>query len=227
MLTDIDRDRIEAAVAAAEEGSSGEIVCVLAGEVSTYRETPLAFAAAVALVIPPIAVALGLHPLAIASGGSAWTIGHASAVEGEINLALVAYATAQVVLFGAAALIASIPAVRRALTPAFLKRHRVRHAAQQQYAAISSRAVGSDTGVLIFVALDDRMVELVADAAIHAKCGEALWKEAAAAVAAGMKAADPTDGIIKAIGLCGAALRQHFPADGPNTNVLSNRPVEI
>ena len=227
MLTDIDRDRIEAAVAAAEEGSSGEIVCILAGEVSHYRETPLAFAAAVALIIPPVAVALGLHPLALASGGSAWTIGHGSAVEGEINLALMAYAIGQVVLFGLAALVASIPAVRRVLTPAFLKRHRVRKAAQQQYAAISSRAVGSDTGVLLFVALEDKMVEVFADAGIHAKCGEALWKEAANAIGAGMKAGDPTAGLIQAVELCGAALREHFPQTGPNTNVLSNRPVEI
>lgn len=227
MLSAIDQDRIEAAVAAAEEGSSGEIVCILAGEVSTYRETPLAFAAAVALAVPPIALALGLHPLALAAGGSAWTIGHASAVEGELNLALLAYAVAQVILFGVAALIASIPVVRRLLTPAFLKRHRVRKAAQQQYAAISSRAVGSDTGVLLFVALEDRMVEIVADAAIHAKCGEAVWKQAAAAIGAGMKSADPTDGIIKAVTLCGAALREHFPQTGPNTNVLSNRPMQI
>ena len=49
MLSAIDKDRIEAAVRTAEAGTSGEIVCLLAQEVSNYREVPLAWAAAVAL----------------------------------------------------------------------------------------------------------------------------------------------------------------------------------
>ncbi|HWA63331.1 MAG TPA: TPM domain-containing protein [Caulobacteraceae bacterium] len=226
-LTALDNDRIEAAVAEAEEGSRGEIVCVLAGEVSHYREIPLAWGAAAALVVPPIAVLAGLHPLALASAGGAWTIGHASALEDQLALGVGAYALAQGLLFVLVALLASIPAVRRVLTPGALKAHRVRQAAQQQFAAISSRAVGSDTGILIFVALADRKVELLADAAIHDKVGAGLWREATAAIGTAMKSGDPTAGIVHAVKLCGDALRQHFPSEGPNVNVLTNRPLEL
>src|SRR2546425_7337302 len=77
----LDHDRIEAAVTAAEQGSRGEIVCILSHEVSGYPEIPLAWGAATALVIPPIAVALGLRPLALASPGGDWTIAHAAAID--------------------------------------------------------------------------------------------------------------------------------------------------
>ena len=43
MLTQSDRARIEAAIKAAEAGTTGEIYCVVAGESSDYRETPLAW----------------------------------------------------------------------------------------------------------------------------------------------------------------------------------------
>ena len=178
----LDHDRIEAAVTAAEDGSRGEIVCVLAHEVSHYPEIPLAWGAAAALVVPPIAVALGLRPLALASPGGDWTIAHAAAIDGQIALALTAYAIAQAVLFAVVALVASIPAVRRPLTPGFLKRRRVRLAAERQFATIAAHAMGSDTGVLIFVAQDDRRVEILADAAIHAKVGLPLWEKAARAI---------------------------------------------
>jgi len=224
-LSAIDSERIEAAVAKAEEGSTGEIVCVVAGEVSTYRETPLVAGLVAALVVPPVALALGLHPLAAAGGG--WTVAQSSALEGQLALALGAYALAQTALFALVGGVVSIPAVRRALTPSFLKTGRVRKAARQQFAAVSSRAVGSETGILIFVAAVDRRVELVADAGIHEKVGPALWQDAAAAIGKAMRTGDPTAGIVTAVGLCGEALRQHFPAEGPTSNVISNRPLEI
>jgi len=58
MLTPEDHRRIEAAVARAEDGTSGDIFCVLAGEVSSYREVPIAWGAAAALLIPPAVMAV-------------------------------------------------------------------------------------------------------------------------------------------------------------------------
>ena len=99
MLTPEDHERITAAVAKAEEGTSGDIFCVLAGEVSTYREVPIAWGAAAALLVPPIVLAFGLRPLldAITAGG--WTAAQASALPGELGFALTGYAIAQLLLF--------------------------------------------------------------------------------------------------------------------------------
>jgi putative membrane protein len=228
MLSTLDQDRIATAVAEAEAGTSGEIVCVLAAEVSHYPEVALGWAAVAALVLPPLALVLGARPLAMAADAGFWMAAQAGALEGELVLALLLYALLQTILFILVFLLLEIPAVRRLATPAPLKKHKVAHAAHQQFAAISARAAGSDTGVLIFVAVDDRQVVVLAEKALHEKADEAAWKAAADAVGAAMKGGhDPTAGIVKAVEICGAALRAHFPSEGGGRHVFSDRPVEI
>lgn len=228
MLDRLDEDRIAAAVAKAEDGTSGEIVVVLASEVSHYPDVALAYAAAAALVLPPLALALGLHPMALLADAGLWTAAQSGAREGEVAMTLTVYAALQAALFIAVFLICEITSVRRAVTPPILKRHRVARAAHQQFAAISSRAQGSATGVLLFVALDDRQVRIEADKGIHDKVGDPVWTRAAQAVGTAMKAGhDPTAGIVEAIDICGAALKEHYPHVGAHTPVFSPRPLEI
>ncbi len=227
MLTPIEEDRIEAAVATAEARTAAEIVVVLSAEVSNYREVALAWAAAVALVLPPLALMLGVEPMTLATKAGVWLAGQARALEGEFMLALGFYAIAQAVLFLVVFGVCEIPAVRRAITPAVLKRHRVAKVAQQQFAAIGARALEAETGVLIFVALEDRQVRILAPDAVHDKVGEAVWNRAVAAIGEGMKAGrDPTAGIVQAVEICGEGLARHYPATG-EIHSLSNRPIEI
>lgn len=227
MLTNEDRARIAAAVEAAEAGTSGEIVCVFAEEVSHYPEVALAWAAIASLVIPSLAVGLGLHPLGLFSQAGLWTAGQAATRESQVALALGLYAAAQALLFIVVFLIAEIPPVRRAITPAILKRHRVERAARQQFAAIAARAQGSDTGVLIFVAPIDRQVRILVDPALHSKVDDAAWAKAAAAIGKAMKAGhDPTSGVVEAIAICGEPLKAHFPAQG-EAHVFKSGPLEV
>jgi len=227
MLTKIEEDRIEAAVKAAEEKTSGEIFVVLASEVSRYREVPLAWAAALALAVPPIVLSLTISPLTDLTG-ELWLVGQMGALQSELGMAIGLYAAAQIILFLAVLTIVHIPPVRRRLTPRALKRHRVAKAAHHQFVSISARATDSETGVLIFVSLEDRQVQILAAAAIHQKCGETPWTRAAEAIASAMKAgADPTAGIIAAVDICGQALREHFPSSGPHDHAVSARPLEV
>jgi len=118
--------------------------------------------------------------------------------------------------------------VRRRLTPRVLKRHRVAQAAHRQFVAVAARAQGSETGVLLFVALEDHQVQVLADTSAHARCGEGPWKQAADAVTAAIKAGrDPTAGIIEAVEIIGAALAEHYPSSGPHQNAFSDRPIEL
>jgi putative membrane protein len=212
VLTEDDHRRIEAAVARAEEGSSGSIFCVLAGEVSGYSEIPIAWASAVALVVPPLILAFAMGPLITAITAGGWTVAEGAALTGQLGIALSGYAALQVVLFALTAAAASYPPVRRFLTPAFLKRHRVKRAAFHHFTAAHAHAADSETGVLLFIALVDRQVQVLADAALHAKAGDAVWQAAARAVQEGMRSPDPTAGIERAIDICGEALKAHFPS---------------
>jgi putative membrane protein len=224
MLTPEDHTRITAAVAAAEEGTSGDIFCVLAGEVSSYREVPIAFGAMAALLVPPAVLAVSLAPLLDFATGGGWSSAEPGNLTHELRLALTAFVAAQLVLFAVVALLTGLAPIRRVVTPGFLKRHRVKKAAFHHFVAAHSHSQGSETGVLIFVALVERRVEILADTAIHAKVGDSVWRDAAAAVQAGMKEPDPTAGIEQAIAICGAALKAHFPATGARAE--THRPVD-
>jgi putative membrane protein len=226
MLTRADHERIAAAITEAESKTSGEIFCVLAREVSRYREVPLAWAAIAAFLVPPLLVMAGLHRLALADIFSSWTDETVRAVENLILRALSAYTLVQAGLFLCVALIASLPRVRRFLTPRFLKRHRVRQVARHHFAASGARLSHAEPHILIYASLHDRQVELVAHHAIHDAVGEGPWNDAVAAVTEGMKSGKPADGFVRAVAICGAALARHFPPDGAPKNLLPNDILE-
>lgn len=226
MLTRSDHERIAAAVTEAESRTSGEIFCVLAQEVSRYREIPLAWAAIAALAAPPVLVLAGLHRLALADIFTSWTEESVRAVEGLILRALSTYSLVQAGIFLCIALIVSLPAVRRRMTPRFMKRHRVRQAARRHFVSSGARLAHDQPHILIFASLHDRQVELVAHEAIHRAVGEGPWNAAVAAVTEGMKSGRPADGFVKAINICGDALAAHFPPDGAPKNQLPNDIIE-
>ena len=227
MLTAEDRKRIAAAVTAAETKTSGEIFCVMAHEVSRYREIPLAWAAVVALIVPPGLVLAGLHRLALANIFSSWTDEAVRAVENLILRALTTYSLIQAGLFFCVALIVMLPSVRRLVTPRALKRHRVRQVARHHFAASGMRLSHAQPHILIFASMKDRQVELVAHDSIHKAVGDGPWNAAVEAVTEGMKNGKAGDGFVRAIEICGAALAEHFPPSGAPQNVLPNDIFEV
>ena len=220
-LSPDERRAVSEAVADAEARTSGEIVCILAQEVSQYRETPLIWASAAALLAPFAAVFAGLDPT-LPSG--AWETARA----GPSPLAVVGgYALVQAAVFLATFVMVSVAPVRRALTPSGIKAHRVRKAATIQYLATGMARAANRTGVVIFASFRDRKVEIVADGAIHAAVGDPVWREAADAVRDGMARGAAGEGFVRAVQVCGAALAAHYPATGPRANAFSDEPVEL
>ena len=227
MLTKADHQHIIAAVAAAEDKTSGEIFCVLAHEVSRYREVPLAWATLAALVLPPLVVLVGLPRIALGTIFSSWTDDSLHGAEQLILRVLSGYTLLQAGIFLVVALVVALPRMRRVMTPRFLKRHRVRQVARHHFAASGARVSNAEPHVLIFASLRDRQVELVAHEAIHKAVGDGPWNASVAAVVEGMKAGKPADGFVRAIEICGAALAEHFPSKGPAKNLLSNDITEL
>jgi putative membrane protein len=226
MLNDKDRARISAAITEVEQQTSGEIFCVLARDVSRYREVPLLWAAVAAFAVPPLMVLLGLHRLALASIFTSWTDESAHAMEGLILRALSSFELLQAAIFLCVAIVVAMPSVRRVMTPGALKTYRVRQAARRHFVAVGARLSHAEPHILIYASLADRRVELVAHDAIHKAVGEGPWNQSVAAVVEGMQNGKPADGFVKAIGICGAALAQHFPPTGAPQNRLPNTLLE-
>jgi putative membrane protein len=224
-LSDDDRRAIADAVKQAEAGTSGGVCCVLTEEASQYREVPLAWAALVALALPPLALAFGLRPLALGEMVSGWAAAQTGAVARDVLLALVSYAVVQAVLFAVVALVVYIPAVRRALTPSFMKRHRVQHSARHHFVTLTAR-LGTGAYVMIYASRLDRMVEIVVSEAAHKICDAAAWRQAADAIGAALKQDRTGEGFVSAIAICGAELSRHFPPSTDHPNRLPDTLIE-
>jgi putative membrane protein len=226
MLSKPDHDRIHAAIAEAEQRTSGEIFCVVARESGHYREVVFAWAAAVALLAPPLSLVLGLKPsffmaamLTVLENG--WIVAHVGGLNAEVAAALVGYAAVQAALFVIVLAAASLAPVRRLLTPGSLKRAQVHARAMDQFAH-RLHATRAATGVLIFASLAERRVEIVADEAIHAKVAAGTWDRAVRAALGSIGAGEAATGLIAAIGICGDALAEHCPSDGAHDAAIDD-----
>ncbi len=226
-LTTEAHDRIAAAIAAAETRTSGEIFCVLARRVSSYRDVSLGWAAAAALILPLGLIPFGFEAAWIPGFADSWEAAHLASREISTGQALGAYAVIQAVVFLAVYLITRLPGVTRWVTPAAVRRARVRNAAVQQFLAHGLHVTEGRTGVLIFAALSDHRVEVVADEGIHARVDQAVWGDAAEALSQGLKRGDAAAGFEAAIGLCGEVLATHFPPRSGNPNEVADRLVVI
>ncbi|MDP3800725.1 TPM domain-containing protein [Brevundimonas sp.] len=226
-LTPEVHDRIARAIAAAEAGTSGEIFCVLARRVSSYRDISLGWAAAAALILPLGLIPFGFDPAWIPGLGDGWQAAHLSSSDVIVGQSLAAYALIQSAVFLTVFLLTSIPRVRRIVTPRSIRRARVRRAAVEQFLAHGLHVTEGRTGVLIFAALSDHQVEVVADQGIHDKVDQAVWGDAVEGLARGMKNGDPAAGFEVAINLCGQVLAEHFPPRDTNPNEIEDRVVVI
>ena len=161
-LTDQDRQQIADAIAAAERRTSGELVTVIAQAADDYRYIPLLWPALAALLLP--ALLLTVWPEI-----GAW------------RLYLV-----QAAGFVVLALIAHLPRVHLALVPASVKRRRASRLAREQFFEQGLHLTRARTGVLIFVAVAEHHVEIIADTGINALVPPGTWDRAVAEfVAAG------------------------------------------
>lgn len=82
-----------------------------------------------------------------------------------------------------------------------------------------------NNGVLIYLLLADRDVEIVADRGIHAKLGSAAWEAICRDMEAAFRAGRFEDGVITGIHAVGSHLQRHFPAQEGGVNELPDRPV--
>jgi putative membrane protein len=172
----------------------------MAAASSNYRFVPIARAAVIALAVP----------LPLFYFTSLWAE--------EIYFV-------QLAVFAACAALFSLPGLRHALVPRWIKRDRASAEAKRQFAARGLHLTEARTGVLIFASLAERYVEIVADAGINAKVAPEVWDQAVQAMLAKMKEGKPVEGFLEAIRICGEVLAKHFPPGAMAEEELANKLV--
>ncbi len=217
-----DRARVSAAVGAAERGSSGEIVTVVAERSDAYHDVGLHYAVLAMLLVPALLAAL--PEAAIDRGLGLFTGWDETITRGALMASLfVALALAFLIVRYALAWVK----LRMALTPRATKARRVRRRAVELFRAAAERRTTGRTGVLLYLSLLERRAEIVADEAIHAKVAPELWGEAMAALLEEVKAGRPADGMVRAVEMIGAVLAEHFPVGQGDANELPDRLITL
>jgi putative membrane protein len=193
-----DRERIAAAIRAAEAKTSGEIVCVLAQTSSDATGVPILIAAAAALALPWFLVALTAMPV-------------------QRMLLL------QVVLFVALTFILCLPRVRVLLVPRAMRRAVAHRAALEQFVVRGIARKKDRTGVLIFVSLAEHYARIIADEGIAARVPQAQWKAAVDGLVSHTRDGRIADGFVAAIAACADVLAAHFPRAADSRDELPDR----
>lgn len=221
-LSDTDRARITAAVTAAERDTSGEIVTIVAARSDRYHDVALHGGVAAMLIAPAIvALVPGLADRVAGWPGQDWG-GTIAVARLAFPLLLLQTAAFLVVRYALA-----WTRLRIVLTPRSTKARRVRRRAVDLFRASAERRTAARVGILLYLSIDERDAEIVADAAIHAVVPPERWGDAMAALVDRVRAGDVGGGMTAAVEAIATILSDHFPRIESDMNELPDRVIEL
>jgi len=84
-----------------------------------------------------------------------------------------------------------------------------------------------NAGVLIYLLLADRRVEIVADRGIHRKVGTVAWETICGAMQREFAAGRFEQGVLTGVQAISDLLAQHYPPQATNVDELANRPIVL
>ena len=102
-----------------------------------------------------------------------------------------------------------------------------RERARQVFGQLGVWDTAENSGVLIYVQLVDRKIEIVADRGIAARVKQGEWDAICRAMERSFKQNHFEQGSLEAIQAVTAILGRHFPASGANPNELPDKPAVL
>jgi len=202
LLSESDRQRIEAAIAEVEQKSSLELVVAVVARSADYWQWRVLLA-----VCTGLSVAFGLLE---------WL--PAFSPLGAVLLQLPAGALAYLAL--------GQSALHRRLIPEVSSAAAVQAYAFRLFAERGLHQTRHHTGLLILVSALERRVTILGDSGVHAHIGEAGWAEQVDHLVKRLGERQAATGILEVIERVHARLAQHFPALPDDVNELPNEVVE-
>jgi putative membrane protein len=200
-FTGEEKQRIEAAVRAAEAKTSGEIVPMVVDASYDYPRAEIVGGGCFAMG----AALLGAW---LFGGSSEWVF---------LPLFLALY-------FPCKLLIRALPPLRRALIPKAEIAAEVEERALVAFVEHGLHRTRDANGILILIliSLFEHRVFVLADAGINAVVPPAAWDEIVATVTAGIKEGRTAEALCAALDRCGDLLNVHFPIKTGDTDELPN-----
>jgi uncharacterized membrane protein len=119
-------------------------------------------------------------------------------------------------------------AVEAALdTPALLAGQSARERALEVFSALRVWDTADNNGVLIYLLLADRDIEIVADRGVSAKVGAAEWETICRAMEAGLARGEHGHAVVQGIEAASRLLARHFPRGASDRNELPDGPAVV
>lgn len=202
-ISEADRVRIEAAIEAAERHTAAEFITVIADTSDGYRYIPTLVAACVTFILSGLALLLPFD------------FGHT------------AFYAGQVVGFMALAVLFHWLPLKMRLVPRHVQEQRARLLAHEQFLDLGLSTTRARTGILLFVSVAERYVEIIADTGIRRHVDDGVWQTIVADFITAVRAGRIADGFVAAIEACTAAVATPFPWTPDDINELPNRLVEL
>jgi putative membrane protein len=198
----VEQKRVAEAIAAAEGKTSGEIVAVITPASAQYLYVPFLWAGLAVLLVP--------IPLIY------WT---------WLPTQQIYYI--QIAVFAAILLILAFRPLRLALVPRFDKHRRAHHRAVEQFLTQNLHTTPGRTGVLIFISVAERFVEILADDGIDKRVPGIAWQTIVDDLTSHIRRGQACEGLLRAIDGVGKLLAEHFPPGSANPNALPNHLIVL
>lgn len=195
-----DRDAVADAVAQAETLTSGEIIVVIDRAAGSYRSVPLVMALTLALFVP--------WPLLAMTATSAPRIF-------LIQLVCAVLLVCALLWYGRGG----------RFVPGFVKRRRAHDAALREFTARGLTRTRARTGVLLYVALQERYAEVLVDTGLDGAIDESVWRGVVSALLDAARQDRLRDGLVEAVTAIGRVLASHAPSTADEIDELPNKVV--
>lgn len=203
-LEDAARTQAAEAVAAIESQTSAEVVVAVRSASGHYAHTDARLGASAAFMV--LLVLLFIPQ----------------------DIHLFAFPPAVLLAFAAGALASRLlPVLRRALTSRELQEDSVRTAAQAAFTALGVSRTSRRTGILVFVSLFERRVEVVCDHGVDTALLGAEWQEALTRLSATLAASTVPGPFFEALLRIQAPLARVLPRQEDDVNELPDMPGAV
>ncbi|MBC7793221.1 MAG: TPM domain-containing protein [Clostridia bacterium] len=201
LFSDADKQRIEAAVRAAELQSTGEIVVAHVRQSARYGSERLALAFVIAM-LTSLLIAV-FYPAVV-------------------SLYVLA---AQLVSFGLTWALLGVPVFGRMLLRPTQFDDAVRARAAQFFSEHGVHATRDRTGVLILLSELEHRVVILGDSGINAKLGVNAWGDYVRVMTEAVRKGEAGQGVVTVIAALSETLARHFPRRADDVNELPDAVV--
>lgn len=116
----------------------------------------------------------------------------------------------------------NLPFFDRLIVPKKVMAEKVKNRAIRHFIEAGVINTKERTGILIFISVLERKVELIADEGIASKIEPEKWQEIVDTITKGIKEKNIVENFSASIAMCGELLSEHFPKEEGNPNELND-----